>query len=144
MELAEKIIGVIGGIHVGAVATIAGDRPAVRFMALSGYDDMTLVAGTMKSTRKVEELKARPEAAISIWSGKEFTDPYVGIRAKAEVHEDRETKERYWNPMFAEYFGSIDNPDFVLLVFTAGTIEYYTPPEMTPEIWKRYLFGADK
>lgn len=137
MELAEKIFDVMGGMHVGAVATIAGDQPAVRFMALRGYEDMTLVAGTMKNTRKVGELKTHPETAISIWSEKEFTDPYVGIHAKTEVHEDRETKERFWNPMFEEYFGSVDNPDFVLLVFTADTIEYYTPPEMTPEIWKR-------
>ena len=137
MELKEKIMEVIRGMHVGAVATVAGDRPAVRFMALSGYDDMTLVAGTMKSTRKVGELKAHPDAAISIWSGKEFTDPYVGIRAHAEVHEDRETKERYWNPMFEEYCGSVDNPEFVLLVFTTEMIEYYVPPAMEPEIWKR-------
>lgn len=106
-------------------------------MALRGYDDMILVAGTMKSTRKVRELKAQPDAAISIWSGVNFSDPYVGISARAEVHEDRETKERYWNPMFEEYFGSIDNPDFVLIVFHAETIEYYSPPVMEPEIWKR-------
>ncbi|WAI00424.1 pyridoxamine 5'-phosphate oxidase family protein [Methanogenium organophilum] len=137
MNLEEKILQVMGGMHVGAVATIAGNKPAVRFMALRGYDDMSLVAGTMKSTRKVGELKAHPDAAISIWSGVEFSDPYVGISATAEVHEDRETKERYWNPVFEEYFGSIDNPDFILLVFVAKTIEYYTPPVMEPEIWNR-------
>ena len=137
MELKKKIMNVIGGMHVGAIATITGGMPAVRFMALSGFDDMTLVAGTMKSTRKVEELKAHPDAAISIWSGKEFSDPYVGIRAHTEVHEDQETKEHYWNPMFEKYFESVDNPEFVLLVFSAETIEYYTPPIMEPEIWKR-------
>lgn len=137
MPLKEKIMAVIGGMHVGAVATIAGDKPAVRFMALQGSPDMVLAAGTMKSTRKVGELRACPDAAISIWSGVEFSDPYVGIQATAEVHEDRETKERYWNPMFEEYFGSIDNPDFVLLLFRAETIEYYTPPVVEPEIWNR-------
>lgn len=137
MDLKDKIMTVIGGLHVGAVATVADNKPAVRFMALRGLDTMVLVAGTMKSTRKVGELKEQPEAAISIWSGVEFSDPYVGIFARAEIHEDRETKERYWNPMFEEYFGSIDNPDFVLLVFTAEKIEYYTPPLMEPEIWNR-------
>ena len=137
MTLNDKIMEVIGGMHVGAVATIAGDKPAVRFMALRGSPDMVLVAGTMKSTRKVGELRAHPEAAISIWSGVDFSDPYVCISATAEVHEDTETKERYWNPMFEEYFGSIDNPDFVLLLFRAETIEYYTPPVMEPECWTR-------
>ena len=137
MELKEKIMDVIGGLHIGAVATIAGDQPAVRFMALTGFDDMTLVAGTRKGTRKVGELKAHPDTAISIWSGKEFSDPYVEIHAKGEVHEGRETKEQYWNPMFEEYFGSIENPEFVLLLFAADTIEYYAPPAMEAEIWKR-------
>lgn len=137
MELKEKILQVMGGMHVGAVATIAGDTPAVRFMALHGFDDMTLVAGTMKNSRKVGELKVRPDAAISIWSGVEFSDPYVGIHATAEVHEDLDTKERYWNPMFAQYFGSIDNPDFVVLVFIAQTIEYNEPSAIEPEIWSR-------
>jgi len=137
MKLEEKILHVIGGMHVGAVATIAGEKPAVRFMGLRGYDNMILVAGTMKSTRKVRELKVQPDTAISIWSGVDFSDPYVGISAKAEVHEDHETKKRYWNPMFEEYFGSIDNPDFVLLLFVAETIEYYAPPMMEPEIWNR-------
>jgi general stress protein 26 len=137
MALAEKILEVIGGPHPAAVATIDKGMPAVRFMVLNGSGDLTLVGGTMKASRKVEQLKKNPNAAIAIWSGKQFTDPYVVIQAKGTVHEDLATKKKYWNPMFEQYFRSVDNPEFVVLVFTAREIEYHGPNMMEPEIWKR-------
>jgi general stress protein 26 len=137
MALKEKIMEVIGGPHVAAVATIAGGLPAVRFMVLTGFEDMTFVGGTMKGTSKVEQLKKNPNAALSIWSGKEYTDPYVVIRARGEVHEGLDTKKKYWNPMFEQYFKSADNPDFVVLKFTAAEIVYHGKNMMTMEVWKR-------
>jgi general stress protein 26 len=137
MELREKILEVIGGPHPAAVATLDGKVPAVRFMLLTGFPDMTLVGGTMKSSRKVVQLKQTPDVAIAMWSGKEFTDPYVEIQAKARIHEDIETKKKYWNPMFIPYFKSVDNPDFVILKFTAGEISYYVPSMAKREFWKR-------
>jgi general stress protein 26 len=137
MALAEKILKVIGGPHPAAIATIDQGRPSVRFMVLTGFPDMTLVGGTGKASRKVAQLRKNPDAAIAIWSGKEFTDPYVRIRAKGEVHEDLATKKKYWNPMFEQYFKKVDNPDYVVLVFTAEEIEYTDPPTMGMETWKR-------
>ncbi len=137
MALKENILEVMGGPHPAAVATLDGKKPAVRFMVLAGFPDMTLVGGTMKSTAKVGQLKKNADAAISIWSGKEFSDPYVEIQATAKIHDDIPTKKKYWNPMFEQYFKSVDNPDFVVLVFTAGEIKYHGPGMMTPEIWKR-------
>ncbi|MDD1661660.1 MAG: pyridoxamine 5'-phosphate oxidase family protein [Methanomicrobiales archaeon] len=137
MALKEKILKVIGGMHPAAIATVDRGLPAVRFMVLTGFDDMTLVGGTMKASRKVEQLRKNPNAAIAIWSGKEFTDPYVVIRAKGEVHEDLATKKKYWGPMYEQYFKKVDNPDYVVLVFTAGEIEYMDPPTQGHETWTR-------
>src|SRR5512137_2964496 len=137
MTLREKILDVIGGRHTAAVATVDGDLPAVRFMLLQGFPDMTLVGGTMKSSRKVTQLEKNPDVAIAIWSGKEITDPYVEIRARAEIHEDIATKKKYWNPMFVPFFRSVDNPDFVLLLFTASEVTYYVPSMRSREVWKR-------
>ncbi len=120
MALKENILDVVGGPHVAAIATVDGKLPAVRFMVLSGFPDMTFVGGTMKASKKVAQLKKNPNVAISTWSGKEFSDPYVEMRARGEVHEDLATKKKYWNPMFEQYFKSVENPDFVVLVFTAA------------------------
>ena len=137
MTLKEKIMEVIGGPHAAAVATISGGLPAVRFMVLTGFEDMTLVGGTMKGSHKVEQLKKNPNAALAIWSGKEYTDPYVGIRARGEVHEGLDVKKKYWNPMFEQYFKSVDNPDFVVLKFVAEEVVYNGPMMSGQEIWKR-------
>jgi len=137
MELREKILEVIRGPHTAAVATLDGNLPAVRFMLLNGFPDMTLVGGTMKSSRKVVQLKKNADVDIAVWSGKEITDPYVEIRAHAEIHDDIATKKKYWNPMFVPYFRSVDNPDFVVLIFTASEITYYIPPMRSREVWKR-------
>jgi general stress protein 26 len=137
MALKEQILEVIGGPHVTAVATLDGKHPAVRFMVLSGFPDMTLVGGTMKASNKVGQLKKNPDAALSVWSGKEFSDPYVEIKAKGAVHEDVATKKKYWNPMFEQYFKSADNPDFVVLVFTAAEITYHGKNMSSMDVWKR-------
>jgi general stress protein 26 len=137
MALKEKILDVIRGPHPAAVATLDEKRPAVRFMVLNGFPDMTLVGGTMKSSNKVAQLKKDPDSAIAIWSGKEFTDPYVEIRAMAKIHEDLPTKKKYWNPMFAQYFKTVENPDYVVLVFTAAEVTYHGPSMSTVEFWKR-------
>jgi general stress protein 26 len=137
MALKEQILDVIAGPHVAAIATLDGKQPAVRFMVLAGFPDMTLVGGTMKASKKVEQLKKNADAALAIWSGKEFSDPYVEIKAKGKVHEDVATKKKYWNPMFEQYFKSVDNPDFVVLVFTAAEITYHGKNMSSLEVWKR-------
>ena len=137
MVLKDKIMEVIGGPHPAAIATIADGKPAVRFMVLAGFEDMTLVGATMKQTNKVAQLKKNPAAAISIWSGKEFSDPYVEIVAKGEIHEDLATKKKYWNPMYEKFFKLVDNPDYVVLVFSAQEIKYISMGTMESEIWKR-------
>ena len=106
-------------------------------MVLNGFDDMTFVGGTMKTTRKVAQLKKNPEASVSIWSGKEFSDPYVIMKGKGEIREDLETKKKYWNPMFEKYFQTVDNPNFVIVKFVASEIEYVAEGMTGMEIWKR-------
>ena len=137
MPLKAQIMEVINGPHVAAVATLDGKLPAVRFMVLAGLPDMTLVGATMKSSKKVAQLKKNPDTALAIWSGKEYSDPYVEIKAKGKVHEDIATKKKYWNPMLEQHFKTPENPDFVVIVFTVGEIAYHGKNMSSLEIWKR-------
>ena len=137
MALKEQIIAIIGGPHPAAVATIDKGMPAVRFMVLAGMPDMTLIGATMKASSKVAQLAKNANTAISVWSGKEFSDPYVEMKATGKVHEDIATKKKYWNPMFEKYFKTPENPDFVVLVFTATEITYHAANMTGMEVWKR-------
>lgn len=134
MALKDNILEVIKGEHVTAVATVADGRPAVRFMALTGLDDLSLVGATMKNYRKVEQIKKNPEVALSIWSEKDISDPYVVIQSIAEIYEDLETKKKFWDPKFEVYFQSPENPNYVVLKFVPQRIEYYH--EMSMELWE--------
>jgi general stress protein 26 len=137
MPLKEQIMEVIGGPHVAAVATLDGKLPAVRFMVLTGFPDMTFVGATMKASKKVGQLRKNPDTALAIWSGKEYSDPYVDIITKGTIHEDIAIKKKYWNPMFEQFFKTPENPDFVVLVFTAGEITYHGKNMSSMEVWKR-------
>jgi general stress protein 26 len=137
MALKDQILEVIGGPHPTAVATLNGKMPAVRFMVLAGFPDMTLVGATMKSSNKVAQLKKNAEVALTTWSGKEFSDPYVEIMAKGTIHEDVATKKKYWNPMFEQFFKTPENPDFVVLIFKAGEITYHGKNMSSTDVWKR-------
>lgn len=137
MALKDQILEVAGGPHVAAVATLNGTKPAVRFMVLAGFPDMSFVGATMKATKKVRQLKKNPAAALAVWSGKEFSDPYVEVQATAKIHEDVATKKKYWNPMYEKFFKTPENPDFVVLVFRADEITYIGRNMATTEVWKR-------
>jgi general stress protein 26 len=136
MTLNEQILEVMGGEHVGAVATVDAGMPAVRFMTLLGQNDLTLVGATTKSSRKVQQLLSKPDVVISIWSCNTYTDPYVVIWADAEMIEDIEIKEKYWNERYEQYFQSADSPEYVLITFTPRRIEYYDPGAMTMKVWE--------
>ncbi len=135
MALKDNILEVVRGEHVAAVATAADGMPAVRFMALTGVDDLSLIGATMKSSRKVAQIRKNPEVALSIWSGKSYADPYVVIQSKAEVHEDQVTKNKFWDPKWEAYFQNPENPNYVVLKFTPQRIEYYHG--MSMDIWDR-------
>jgi general stress protein 26 len=139
MDLKERILDVIRGQHVAALATV-GDRgaPAVRHMLLTGFEDLMLVGGMRDDSDTVAQVRRTPHAAVAIWSEREFSDPYVQMRGLAGIHTDRETKLKYWNPAWEQYFGSVENPAFVVLVFRPDVVEYWDPKAVvTPEVWRR-------
>jgi general stress protein 26 len=104
-------------------------------MALMGFNDLSLIGATMKNSRKVLQIIKNPNVALSIWSGKSFSDPYMVIQGKAEVYEDLETKKKYCNPKLEAYFQNPENAKYAVLKFVPQKIEYHD--QMSKEIWER-------
>jgi general stress protein 26 len=136
MALKDQIFRFMGGERLAAVATISDGRPAVRLMGLLGMEDMSLIGVTMKNSRKVEQIKKNPAAQLSIWSG-ERGDPYMVIQCKAEVHEDLDTKKKFWDPRMLTYFQNPEEPNYVVLKFIPERIEFYRGYDIVPEIWEK-------
>jgi general stress protein 26 len=134
MSIKEGILNVLGGEHVAALATVQDGKPAVRFLALMGMDDLIMIGATMKGSRKVSQIKKNPAVALSIWSGKNYADPYVIVQGEASVHEDLETKRKFWSKKLEPYFQKPENPEYVVLKFVPHRIEYYH--DMTMDVWE--------
>jgi general stress protein 26 len=45
------------------------------------------------------------------------TEPYVAIRATAEVHKDPETKRMLWGPHLKKFIKDPENPKYVAIRF---------------------------
>jgi general stress protein 26 len=89
----------------------------------------------MKSSRKVQQIREKPVVAISIWSGENYSDPYVVMESMTEVYEDMNMKKLFWNPNLEQYFQTPENPDYVVVKFVPQRIEYYGG--MVMEAWER-------
>lgn len=137
MELKDKILELIRTPRVAAVASLTEESglilPAVRHMVVAGQKDLTLIASTFKGSRKVQQIKRNPNVALAIWDGESFSHPYVSIRAKAELHDDLETKKRYWNPSLERFFKGPEDPEYVVVKFVPSRIEYYYEEKL--EVW---------
>ena len=141
MGLKNKILEVISGAKIAAVATAAEGMPRVRYMVTVGFEDLTLRAATRRSSNKVAQIEKNPRASISIWSGESMSDiekgmPYVIIDAAVTLEDDLETKKAFWNPMFEKYFKGPEDPEYVVLKFTPKRIEYYNPAAGEMDVWE--------
>lgn len=134
MSLKENILKVMSGQVVAAIATLDEAKPAVRYMAVMGLDDLTLIGATSKDSRKVAQIKKNPDVALTIWSGKSFGDPYIMMQGSTKIHDDLETKKKFWSPMLEPYFQKPENPGYVVLKFIPKKIEYYH--DMTMDVWE--------
>jgi general stress protein 26 len=139
MDLKDQIQKIIGGQKVAAVASVDEESgkalPAVRYMVTIGLDDLTLIGSTSKNSRKINQMKKNPNIALAFWEGGDFSNPYVLVKAKAEVHEDVETKRAFWSPMLEQHFKNPENPEFVIIKFLPYQIEYYH--DMLMDVWTK-------
>lgn len=128
VALKDQIIEVIKGQKVAAVATIKEEKsqvlPAVRYMLTSGRDDLTLMAATTRRSRKVNQMRKNEKVSLTVWGGGDLGDPYVVISAKAEIHEDIETKRGFWLPGFDTIWKGPEDPEFIVIRFIPYLIEY--------------------
>ncbi len=112
MEWTEVAVHLTGLAHLATVSP--GGLPHVSVVSPT-IDGETIWIGTTASSRKARNLAATPKAALVWQPGTE-----VYVHADAELVGDLEIKRRLWDGgRFAydpaTFFGSIDNPDFVLV-----------------------------
>ncbi|MDD1751678.1 MAG: pyridoxamine 5'-phosphate oxidase family protein [Methanotrichaceae archaeon] len=130
MPLKDKILELIKGPRLAALATVAEESgqvfPAVRYMVVTGMDDLSLVAFTSKKSRKISQIKKNSNVALTIRGEGDYTTPYAIIKASSEIHEDPETKRKFWGPHLEKNVKNPEDPRYVVLRFVPSEIEYYS------------------
>jgi len=81
-------------------------------------EDMTIVIGTKKCTRKVEEIKANPKCSLLFYDKESICQ--VIFEGKAFVDNNID-KEKYWRKEWNEFYENKEK-DYVLLKFIPSTI----------------------
>lgn len=135
-SLKNKILKVIKGDQLAALATIAGGRPWVRY-AVSHNDglSLSLYICTYRDSRKVAQIKKNPSVHITIGGNMDNLDaPYVQIAARARVRQDAKIRKRFWREFMRKYYSGPDDPAYVVIEARPEFIEYMSSETHTPQI----------
>ncbi|APX94211.1 pyridoxamine 5'-phosphate oxidase [Halomonas sp. 1513] len=128
-EHKQKIWKMIKDIQVGMLVTLDGDMPRARPMHLVQKEyDGTLWFFTKRSAEKVSETNRDHDVCLSFSDQDEGV--YVSLSGTANLTDDRELIEKYWNPFVAAWFtGGKDDPDIALLEIDVTMGEHWKAKE---------------
>lgn len=137
-SLKNKILKVIKGDQLAALATIASGRPWVRY-AVSHNDelDLNLYICTYKDSRKIAQIKKNPNVHITIGGNMDNLEaPYVQIAARARVRQDAQIRKRLWREFMRKYYTGPDDSAYVVIETRPEFIEYMSSETHTPQIYR--------
>jgi general stress protein 26 len=133
-QLQEKIVKALSGNPVCSFATIEGNKPKVRYMALFN-DNLTIYLATNKKTHKVEELQKNPHVHILTGFDGKPSSVILQVEGTAKISQNESLKEKLWQDDFKQYFEGKQDPNYVIIEVTPSQIEYMNG-EGQPEVWQ--------
>lgn len=129
----EDVIDLIRDSGYGVLATTQGNQPRVRPMMPYFTEDGRLLIALLGRSRSISQVKGNPLVEICFVDRKMW---YCRITGKASISDNKEDKKLLWDniPMLKQYFGGIEDPNFVLMrVDITGPVEAMTPHQRSPE-----------
>ncbi|GAB2778632.1 pyridoxamine 5'-phosphate oxidase family protein [Halomonas shantousis] len=128
-EHKQKIWKMIKDIRVGMLVTIDGETPRARPMHLVQDEyDGKLWFYTRRSAEKVFESQKDSDVCVSFSDQEEGV--YVSLSGKANLTDNRELIEKYWNPFIGAWFPEGKNdPDVALLEVKVELGEHWKAKE---------------
>ena len=113
-EHKQKIWKMIKDIKVGMLVTLDHDTPRARPMHLVQDEyDGTLWFFPRRSAEKVFETKSDHDVCLSFSDQEDGV--YVSLSGKANLTDNRELIEKYWNPFIAAWYDGKRDPKLRLL-----------------------------
>jgi general stress protein 26 len=137
-ELKERIMEVIGQPQLASLATVTeGGKPWVRYVMVTGSDDLALRFSSFLNSRKVAQIRNNPEVHLTCGvTSPESADSYLQIQGRAEVTTDDAERKAYWKEELKRYFSGPEDPNYCIVRVKPYRIEYMAPGSMEPEVWE--------
>ena len=129
----DEVIDLIKDAGYGCLATTEGNQPRVRPMMPHLDDNGNLLLAVLANSRTIEQIKNNPRVEMCYLDRKMC---FCRVSGKAAVSDDLEKKQTVFNniPMLRQYFGSAEDPNFVLIEVDTGSVEAMTPQQKVPDV----------
>lgn len=132
-ELESKIMKALDTHRIAAFATIEGNRPKARYMAVF-HDGLKIYLASDRQTHKVEELKENPNVYLLLGYDGNWPKEVVEIQGLAEVTKNDSLREKFWSEKFKRWFDGPNDPNYVILEISPSRIEY-TGEDRERQVW---------
>jgi len=128
----EEVIDLIRDAGYAVLATTEDNQPRLRPMVPYLTDDGNFLIALLSRSRTIAQVKENPLVEICFVDRKMW---YCRVTGKAKISDSKENKEIVWNnvPMLKQYFGGIEDPNFILIEVEIKDVEAMTPHQKEPE-----------
>ena len=129
----EDVIDLIKDAGFGVLATVNNNQPKARPMMPYLTDDGNLLLAVLSHSRTINDIKENPRVEICYIDRKMC---FARISGNAKISQEMEKKQLVWNniPMLRQYFGSPQDPNFVLIEIETDSVEAMTPQQRKPDV----------
>ena len=129
----EEVIDLIKDAGFGVLASISNNQPKARPMMPYLTEEGDLLLAVLSHSRTINDIKENPRVEICYIDRKMC---FARISGKAKVSQETEKKLMVWNniPMLRQYFGSPQDPNFVLIEIETDSVEAMTPQQQKPDV----------
>lgn len=134
-QLETRIGQALDKHRIGAFATVEGNRPKIRYMAVF-HDGLNLYLATDRKTHKIEELRANPAISLLLGYNGEASSQIIEIEGTAAITKDDSLRGKLWNDSLGDWFSGPDDPNYVILAIAAEQI-HYSDDELKRQTWTR-------
>lgn len=116
-------------------AVITNGQNRLNARILQPFDpemDWTIWFGTHPDSRKIADIRRNPALTAIYYDQNDFG--YVTLMGTAEVVEDADLRQKYWNPNWRSYFPKGPEEEYILIKFIPDQIELLSfGHKVTPE-----------
>ncbi len=129
----EEVFDLIADAGFGFLATLENEQPRVRPMMPYLTEEGDMLLAVLSTSRTIEQVKENPRVEICYVDRKMA---FCRVSGTAKISDSLDKKAVVFEnvPMLRQYFGSPEDPNFVLIEIDTGSVEAMAPHQKKPDV----------